>query len=141
MKTLAVFGDSWPYGAELNKGEKPFGNILHAMLGTDKYYNMSHEGTAIDSLVMQLDKFIKKKKYNDCVCVFFITNPTRQLYYKDNQFKVIRPTGAKNDYLKKLYFTELQDKQPKGFPIERVIVHTHGARLFNGSFAKNVPQI
>ena len=108
MKTLAVFGDSWPYGAELKKGEKPFGDILHIMLGTDKYYNMSHEGTAIDSLVIQLDKFLKKKKYDDCVCVFFITNPTRQLYYKDNQFKVIRPTGAKNDYLKKLYFAELQ---------------------------------
>ena len=34
-----------------------------------------------------------------------------------------------------------KDKQPKGFPIERVIVHTHGARLFNGSFAKNVPTV
>ena len=29
MKTLAVFGDSWPAGAELKKGQKPFGDILH----------------------------------------------------------------------------------------------------------------
>jgi len=34
-----------------------------------------------------------------------------------------------------------KDKQPKGFPIERVIVHTRGARLFNGSFAKNIPTV
>ena len=34
-----------------------------------------------------------------------------------------------------------KDKQPKGFPIERVIVHTLGARLFNGKFAGNVPTV
>ena len=31
---LAVFGDSWPVGVELNKGELPFGDILHKRLGT-----------------------------------------------------------------------------------------------------------
>tara|TARA_B100000073_G_C23707207_1_gene562759 strand:+ start:115 stop:1101 length:987 start_codon:yes stop_codon:yes gene_type:complete len=34
-----------------------------------------------------------------------------------------------------------KDKQPSGAPIERVIVHTRGARIFNGSFAKNVPTV
>ena len=34
-----------------------------------------------------------------------------------------------------------KDKQPKGLPIERVIVHTRGARLFNGKFAGNVPTV
>tara|TARA_Y100000592_G_C5460156_1_gene313563 strand:+ start:381 stop:1379 length:999 start_codon:yes stop_codon:yes gene_type:complete len=34
-----------------------------------------------------------------------------------------------------------KDKQPKGFPIERVIVHTRGARIFNGSFKQNVPTV
>ena len=34
-----------------------------------------------------------------------------------------------------------KDKQPKGFPIERVIVYTRGARMFNGKFAGNVPTV
>jgi hypothetical protein len=34
-----------------------------------------------------------------------------------------------------------KNKAPKGFPIERVIVHTRGARLFNGKFAGNVPTV
>ena len=61
MKTLAVFGDSWPAGVELQVIQKPFGDLLHEMLGTDKYYNMSCEGTAIDSMIMQLDNIIKNK--------------------------------------------------------------------------------
>ena len=107
MKTLAVFGDSWPAGAELKKGQKPFGDILHEMLGTDDYYNMSAEGTAIDSMIMQLDDFIKNKKFEDCVCIFFITNPTRQLYHNGEKFSVLRPTGDKN-MKTKFYFTEMQ---------------------------------
>lgn len=34
-----------------------------------------------------------------------------------------------------------KDKQPKGLPIERVIVHTRGCRIFNGKFAGNVPTV
>ena len=33
MTRLLVFGDSWPYGAELQAGEKTFGQILHEKLG------------------------------------------------------------------------------------------------------------
>ena len=34
-----------------------------------------------------------------------------------------------------------KDKQPKGAPIERVIVHTQGCRIFNGAFAGNIPTV
>lgn len=34
-----------------------------------------------------------------------------------------------------------KDKAPKGAPIERVLVHTKGARIFNGKFAGNVPTV
>jgi len=34
-----------------------------------------------------------------------------------------------------------KDKAPKGFPIERVLVTTKGARVFNGKFAGNVPTV
>ena len=54
---LAVFGDSWPVGTELNKGEMPFGDLLHKKLGTKNYYNQAEQGSTIDSLVIQLDKF------------------------------------------------------------------------------------
>jgi len=110
MKTLAVFGDSWPAGAELQKDESPFGDILHEMLGTEKYYNMSQQGTAIDSLVIQLDNFIKNKDYQDCVCIFFITNPIRQLYWNEDKFNVLRPTGDKNQ-MTKFYFSHIQSDQ------------------------------
>ena len=110
MKTLAVFGDSWPAGVELQENQKPFGDLLHEMLGTDKYYNMSCEGTAIDSMIMQLDNFIKNKSFEDCVSVFFITNPTRQLYFRNNKFKIYRPTGDKSSEAK-FYFSEMQSDE------------------------------
>ena len=70
---LAVFGDSWPVGVELNKGELPFGDILHRRLGTKNYYNESQEGSTIDSLVLQLDNFANKKAIFSIVS-FLIAN-------------------------------------------------------------------
>jgi hypothetical protein len=34
-----------------------------------------------------------------------------------------------------------KDKQPPGGPIERVIVHTKGCRIFNGDIGKNIPTV
>ena len=103
---LAVFGDSWPVGVELKKGEMPFGDILHKKLGTKNYYNESQEGSTVDSLVLQLDNFANKK-ISDCICVFFITNPARYLYFENGKQKVLRPTGDKTD-LTKFYFGRVQ---------------------------------
>ena len=44
------------------------------------------------------------------VSVFFITNPTRQLYFKNNKFKIYRPTGDKSSEAK-FYFSEMQSDE------------------------------
>ena len=103
---LAIFGDSWPVGVELNKGELTFGDILHKKLGTKNYYNESQQGSTVDSLILQLDNFAKKN-ISDCVCVFFITNPARYLYFQNGKETVLRPTGDKSE-LAKFYFGHVQ---------------------------------
>ena len=106
---LAAFGDSWPVGVELSEGESPFGNLLHKKMKTENFYNMAEQGSTIDSLVIQLNKFANKDIKN-CLCIFFITNPARYLYFENNKPKILRPTGDKSD-LTKFYFTQVQSDE------------------------------
>ena len=106
---LAVFGDSWPVGTELKQGELPFGELLHKKLGTVNYYNQAQQGSTVDSLILQLDRFTTQN-IQDCICVFFITNPTRYLYFENGKEKVLRPTGDKS-HLTKFYFGEVQSNE------------------------------
>lgn len=103
---LAVFGDSWPVGVELKPEEQAFGQLLHQKLQTKNFYNMAEEGSTIDSLILQLNKFASKK-LKDCICIFFITNPARYLYFANNEPKILRPTGDKSD-LTKFYYGSVQ---------------------------------
>ena len=84
---LVVFGDSWPVGTELASHEFAFGDLLHESLDTANFINCAEQGSTIDSLVLQLDKFIKTRKLDDCICVFFITNPARYLYFENNKHR------------------------------------------------------
>lgn len=107
MTRLVVFGDSWPAGAELNPGEKTFGELLHEKLGTKKFINCSQEGTSIDHLIIQLKNYMETAKFDADIVVFFITNPIRYMYNEDNQWKTIRPTGDKSTKTK-FYYEHLQ---------------------------------
>lgn len=106
---LAVFGDSWPVGTELASHELAFGDLLHERLNTNNFFNCAEQGSTIDSLVIQLHDFMKKK-IEDCICVFFITNPARYLYFENNKAKILRPTGDKSA-LTKFYFGEVQSDE------------------------------
>ena len=106
---LAVFGDSWPVGTELQSHELAFGDLLHERLNTNNFFNCAEQGSTIDSLVIQLHDFMKKK-IEDCICVFFITNPARYLYFENNKAKILRPTGDKSA-LTKFYFGEVQSDE------------------------------
>jgi len=65
----------------------------------------------------------------------------REVYSYQTPFS-FRGTGSNRMARVCLQFREhWKDKQPKGAPIERVIVHTKGARIFNGSFEKNIPTV
>ncbi len=96
MKRLVVFGDSWPYGAELKAGEKTFGELLHEKLGTDSFVNCSQEGTSIDHLVLQLKQYMSKADVGTDIAVFFISNPIRYMIHKEGNWDTIRPTGDKS---------------------------------------------
>lgn len=102
MTQLAVFGDSWPYGAELSANEKTFGELLHQKLNTKKFINCSQEGTSIEHLIIQLKNFIDTID-QDTICIFFITNPIRFMYWRDDRWKTIRPTGHKKEYIRSYY--------------------------------------
>lgn len=65
----------------------------------------------------------------------------REVYSYETPF-ALRGTNSNRMARVLLQFKEhWKDKQPKGFPIERVIVHTRGPRIFNGNFAGNVPTV
>ena len=96
MSRLVVFGDSWPYGAELKAGEKTFGELLHEKLGTDSFVNCSQEGTSIDHLVVQLEQYMSQADVGTDIAVFFISNPIRYMIHKEGNWDTIRPTGDKS---------------------------------------------
>ena len=96
MSRLVVFGDSWPYGAELKAGEKTFGELLHEKLGTDSFVNCSQEGTSIDHLVVQLKQYMSKADVGTDIAVFFISNPIRYMIHRKGNWDTIRPTGDKS---------------------------------------------
>ena len=96
MSRLVVFGDSWPYGAELKAGEKTFGELLHEKLGTDSFVNCSQEGTSIDHLIVQLKQYMSKADVGTDIAVFFISNPIRYMIHKEGNWDTIRPTGDKS---------------------------------------------
>ena len=96
MSRLVVFGDSWPYGAELKAGEKTFGELLHEKLGTDSFVNCSQEGTSIDHLVVQLKQYMSEANLGTDIAVFFISNPIRYMIHKEGNWDTIRPTGDKS---------------------------------------------
>jgi len=96
MSRLVVFGDSWPYGAELKAGEKTFGELLHEKLGTDSFVNCSQEGTSIDHLVVQLKQYMSQADVGTDIAVFFISNPIRYMIHKEGNWDTIRPTGDKS---------------------------------------------
>ena len=65
----------------------------------------------------------------------------REVYSYETPF-ALRGTNSHRMARVMLQFKEhWKDKQPKGFPIERVLFHTAGPRLFNGKFAGNIPTV
>ena len=57
LKKLVTFGDSWPYGAELKLGQKPFGYWIAESLGYE-FENYAEKGTPIEHMILQLQEFV-----------------------------------------------------------------------------------
>lgn len=106
IKTLVTFGDSWPAGAELQHNEQPFGKLLADRLGCN-FVNCAEPATAIDNLIFQLDNYIKSSKIHNTVAVFFLTDMSRAVVYKDKKLSQVQPLYEDQWYLQYLYSEEL----------------------------------
>ena len=106
IKTLVTFGDSWPAGAELQKSEQTFGQLLADQLGCN-FVNCAEPATAIDNLIVQLDNYIKSSKIDNTVAVFFLTDMSRAVVYKDKKLSQVQPLYEDQWYLQYVYSEEL----------------------------------
>jgi hypothetical protein len=106
IKTLVTFGDSWPAGAELQNGEHPFGQLLADQLGCN-FVNCAEPATAIDNLIFQLDNYIKSSKIHNTMAVFFLTDLSRAVVYKDKKLCQVQPLYEDRWYLQYMYSEEL----------------------------------
>lgn len=99
---LLIFGDSWPWGAELDPTEKPYGTLIAEYL---KYSvsNYSKPATSIDHLPLQLfDAQQQELSLEGCKALFTLTSPSRRMYYQDGEYKEIQI--RKSDTVSKSYY-------------------------------------
>ena len=80
---LVSFGDSWPAGAELNPGEKPFGQLIAEKLDLE-HDNYSQPGTSIPHMILKLQQSIKDDPGGHPMALFCITSSSRSMYYDDD---------------------------------------------------------
>ena len=89
---IYCFGDSWGAGAELNKGEKPFVELLNK-----PYKNYSVEGNSYPKIVSQVFDYIHEINSEDIVLV--VIPPDIRWMQQDG--KAFRPFNLSEDgYLK-----------------------------------------
>lgn len=110
---LVSFGDSWPAGAELNPGEKPFGQLIAEKLDW-KYDPYSQPGTSIPHMIIQLQQYIVEEPDSHPVALFSITSSSRSIHYDDGllykgwkEIHVNNEDAASQSYYRHLYSDQL----------------------------------
>ena len=83
QQILLTLGDSWPEGAELNFGDKRYGELIQDVLGYDKFYNYGSAGASNEDMMYQLQRYIAESHEpgNRVTAVFFLTNPARSAHW------------------------------------------------------------
>jgi lysophospholipase L1-like esterase len=83
QQILLTLGDSWPEGAELNFGDKRYGELIQDALGYDKFYNYGSAGASNEDMMYQLQRYIAEchEPGNQVTAVFFLTNPARTVHF------------------------------------------------------------
>lgn len=108
IANFVTFGDSWPAGAELNVNEYPFGKIIANNLNLN-FINFAEGGSSIEHLTLQLNNFLNLNNSENTIALFFLTEHSRSLYYKNGW----KHTFARSDdditnkWLKYFYSEEL----------------------------------
>jgi hypothetical protein len=127
-RKLITFGDSWPVGVELNKGEKPFGVILADLLQVDCYENYAVSASSADALVYQLNQYIKQSNQDDCLttAVFFVTGLSRVMFFNDNGNPVYYKVPPDINHFSKdpehLYYKYFYSRPYEMFNAQRTLV-------------------
>lgn len=85
MTNFITFGDSWPAGAELQKDERVFGDLIAEKLGFN-FHNYAVQATSNDHLIMQLLDYLDKdyKTADRHVALFFITDLHRSIWFDEH---------------------------------------------------------
>lgn len=116
MRNLALFGDSWTVGDELNPDEKTYGELLANMLGYT-YQNHGVSGASNDEIFLQLQNYCKNLDRNNhqTTAIILITSPLRSLYIDDDVCYQLFPRADKSDgdrnYYYFKYFQSLQQEK------------------------------
>jgi len=93
MATLFVFGDSWPYGSELQPGEYPYGQLLYQRVGCNDVKSFAEASTSIPHLILQLRSAIAQGA-NDTKAIFFLTGVDRDLVWEEHCTRELNPSSS-----------------------------------------------
>lgn len=100
VQKFITFGDSWPAGAELQPGEKTYGELI-AEKKQIEFENYSIQATAAENMLLQLQKFIGLAEFDhyQYTALFSFTGLHRFQYFTHNgaQCTNVSPTGPLPD--------------------------------------------
>jgi hypothetical protein len=136
-KTLLIFGDSWPYGHELKKHEKPFGKLLAEKWNIGQYINLSIPATSNDRMIIELNDYLNNNQLTtDTVAVFFITDRNRTLvidYLKNiKDIRVPAQDRETTDMVIKSYYSYIHTIPQETFNLHKNILSLQKICDFNG---------
>jgi hypothetical protein len=94
---LWIFGDSWPYGSELNSNETSYGELLGQQLLVRRIKNYSAPGTGISHMILQLQQAIKENQSSltKKIAVFFLSGQERFMCYHDDPVVNLSSRGTR----------------------------------------------
>lgn len=113
-----IFGDSWPFGAELRSNQRAYGELLAQLLKIP-IQNWSQSSTSIPHLLLQLRSSVEEHaaaKYfhpADSDAIFFLTSPNRDVMWdfqgecKELHLNPMHPTDFEIRFYSQFHTPEL----------------------------------
>jgi hypothetical protein len=98
IEHLAVFGDSWPNGAELKDRTQAFGYLLANRLNAS-YHHHAISASSNDRTILQLRQYIKNQTtVAGHTAVFFLTSVSRRLFLNNNGIRELKiPSNLRDE--------------------------------------------
>ena len=110
IETVVTFGDSWPAGTELSDNHEPFGDLIaQHYRNTNKslrFTNYAVPGTSIDHMIIRLDSFIKNESTQNTLAIFFLTDYSRSIIWKNNKFETVLVNNDDDSTYWKNYYSD-----------------------------------